>query len=506
LESTDAVRIPIVLRTAAEADVPTPDTDQTTLFMDADDSNAPAYKDDGGTVHPLAGGGRRRPAQLPDHGNTGSTETVDASAGDIHRLVANAATVTLTLTGCARVGHALHLRLYLVPGRHGRPRLGLPGKRDVRRRRRARLDPSGANALDLVDLTTLDGGTTYYAVVVGRPGAAGSAGSNGTNGTNGTAGGAITIPYTFSTTTTDSDPGSGNLRLDNATQTSATKIRADLNGSDGTTWTTVIDSLDDSTNTIKGHIRLFKTSDPTKWLLFTVSAVDSSSGYRNITVANVAGSASSPFSNGDAITLAFTRTGDVGASGTASVGTDPIYDAKGDLPAGTGADTAAKVPVGANGKVLTADSTQTTGLKYTTPPGTLIGLTVYGGEGVGAASFGTSSATQADVSAANLSTTFVVPESGNILYRVTALMHSDTASKAGYIGIRESTTNIITNEQVWYNSTSYYSISRTLYVTGLTPGASLTYKLAFATDTVANFSILYGNGNGPITIEVIAAP
>ncbi len=47
----------------------------------------------------------------------------------------------------------------------------------------------------------------------------------------------------------------------------------------------------DSTNTIKGHVRLFNTTDPTKWLLFSVSAVASPSGYKNITVANVGSSA-----------------------------------------------------------------------------------------------------------------------------------------------------------------------------------------------------------------------
>ena len=50
-----------------------------------------------------------------------------------------------------------------------------------------------------------------------------------------------------------------------------------------------------------------------------------------------------------------------------TVATDAIFDAKGDLPVGTAADTAAKLTVGANGTVLTADSTQSTGLKYSKP-------------------------------------------------------------------------------------------------------------------------------------------
>lgn len=41
-----------------------------------------------------------------------------------------------------------------------------------------------------------------------------------------------------------------------------------------------------------------------------------------------------------------------------------IIDAKGDLIAGTGADTAARLAVGTDGQVLTADSTQTSGLKW----------------------------------------------------------------------------------------------------------------------------------------------
>jgi hypothetical protein len=50
--------------------------------------------------------------------------------------------------------------------------------------------------------------------------------------------------------------------------------------------------------------------------------------------------------------------------GGGSVDTDVIWDAKGDLAGGTGADAAARLPVGANDTVLTADSTQATGLKW----------------------------------------------------------------------------------------------------------------------------------------------
>lgn len=46
-----------------------------------------------------------------------------------------------------------------------------------------------------------------------------------------------------------------------------------------------------------------------------------------------------------------------------------IVDAKGDLIAGTAADTVARLPIGANGQILTADSTQATGIKWAAIPG-----------------------------------------------------------------------------------------------------------------------------------------
>lgn len=49
---------------------------------------------------------------------------------------------------------------------------------------------------------------------------------------------------------------------------------------------------------------------------------------------------------------------------SASVATDAIFDAKGDLVVGTGADASARLAIGANGTVATADSTQATGMRW----------------------------------------------------------------------------------------------------------------------------------------------
>ena len=68
--------------------------------------------------------------------------------------------------------------------------------------------------------------------------------------------------------------------------------------------------------------------------------------------------------------------------GSASAINPTIVDAKGDIVAATAADTVARLAVGANDTVLTADSTAATGLKWATPAAggmTLISETVASG-------------------------------------------------------------------------------------------------------------------------------
>lgn len=130
------------------------------------------------------------------------------------------------------------------------------------------------------------------------------------------AGSAYAIPYKFTTTTTDADPGPGFLRLDNATQNLATTLRLDLLGSNNADYTALLDTFDASTSVVKGTIRLVKMGDSTKFIVFNVSARATPAGYRNITVAAVASSAASPFAINDDVMLFFQRNGDVGPAGT----------------------------------------------------------------------------------------------------------------------------------------------------------------------------------------------
>ncbi len=130
------------------------------------------------------------------------------------------------------------------------------------------------------------------------------------------AGGAYALKYVFSTTTTDADPGAGFMRMDNATQNASTTLRLDVTGSDGIDVTSLIDSFDSSLSANKGQLRIVKTSDPSKWMAFNVTARAALTGYRNISVQLIGSSTASPFANNDSVVAMFTRTGDIGSAGT----------------------------------------------------------------------------------------------------------------------------------------------------------------------------------------------
>lgn len=128
------------------------------------------------------------------------------------------------------------------------------------------------------------------------------------------AGGAYALPYVFDTATADADPGAGKLRLSSTTQSAATVIRLDLTGA-GQDYTTLIDTMDASTNFIKGSIRLIKQGDLSKWMTFDLTARAAPSGYRNLMVVCTGSSSASPFVKDDPLLLFFQRAGDRGAVG-----------------------------------------------------------------------------------------------------------------------------------------------------------------------------------------------
>lgn len=146
----------------------------------------------------------------------------------------------------------------------------------------------------------------------GDTGATGPTGPTGPQGLNGQYGGAITFDYLFNTATSNADPGSGKLALNNATESGATAIYINTTTHDGNAVSAVLATLADSSSTIKGQFRLINKADVTKFLIFNITALISHIGYDEFTIANTASSAASPFANNDELLLMFSRVGDAG--------------------------------------------------------------------------------------------------------------------------------------------------------------------------------------------------
>lgn len=130
----------------------------------------------------------------------------------------------------------------------------------------------------------------------------------------------VAFVYTFGSTTTDSDPGPGQLRLSSATHTAATRITLDPIDANGNNLASVLSTFDDSTSTLKGLLRLQHATDPTKFVIYSLTAYATPSGYVNFTVSGGVGSSASPFVAGDSVVLSFVPKGDKGDTGPAWTG------------------------------------------------------------------------------------------------------------------------------------------------------------------------------------------
>jgi hypothetical protein len=179
-----------------------------------------------------------------------------------------------------------------------------------------------------------------------------------------------------------------------------------------------------------------------------------------------------------------------------------IVAAKGDIIGASANDTPAITTVGANGLVLTADSAQATGLKWASSTGLLASVVnTAGGNKT------TTSATQADVDATNAVITFTAPTSGNVIVRATVPCNMTAAAQNAFLGIRESTTNVIDSFFAMQGNATFSQEMLVPWVgriTGISAG-SHTYKLAFAVNGGATFTARSFAG-APMTLEVWAAP
>jgi hypothetical protein len=99
-----------------------------------------------------------------DHGSMGSTETFDVSSANVHRGVLDA-NCTFTFTG-ASSGRACALTLHLVQDATGSRTVTWPASVDWPGGTAPVLS-TAANAVDVLTLHTVNGGTTWYGFAPG---------------------------------------------------------------------------------------------------------------------------------------------------------------------------------------------------------------------------------------------------------------------------------------------------------------------------------------------------
>lgn len=119
--------------------------------------------------------------------------------------------------------------------------------------------------------------------------------------------------WNFSTTTAMADPGSGNMRFNNATPSSVTAIAVDDLDSSAVDVSAYVISWDDSTSTNKGT--LIVRQGPSL-AIFIITGLTDNAGWTQLAVTFVTGSGS--FSDATLSFVGFVRTGDKGTAGAGS--------------------------------------------------------------------------------------------------------------------------------------------------------------------------------------------
>lgn len=120
------------------------------------------------------------------------------------------------------------------------------------------------------------------------------------------------VTFNFSTTTTDSDPGSGNVRFNNASPASTTFVYFDNNESGGADVSAWLDSFDDSSSTTKGHLYVREGANGAFAVFIVTGAVINGAGYRKVPVAYLSGGGT--FQNTQMVGANYSATGDVATS------------------------------------------------------------------------------------------------------------------------------------------------------------------------------------------------
>jgi collagen type VII alpha len=205
----------------------------------------------------------------------------------------------------------------------------------------------------------------------------GPTGYTGPQGPQGTFGGA-TFLYNYLTNTSATDPLSGNLKL-NASLTTATLLIISEFDSNGTDIASFLDTIDDSTSSIKGTFKISEVSNPQNFVYYSIIANHINFPlWFEVPCAYVTGSVTS-FANNTPVLITFARNGDIGDTGpTGATGYTGPNGTQG--PTGATGFTGPQGPTGATGFTGPQGNQGATGpTGFTGPASNVTGPTGYTG-------------------------------------------------------------------------------------------------------------------------------
>mgnify|MGYP003633962539 CR=1 FL=1 len=156
----------------------------------------------------------------------------------------------------------------------------------------------------------------------GTTGDTGSTGSTGSTGATGASGTNSQLAMTWSSSTSDADPGAGKIAFNNGTLSSVSILYVDDADDASADISGFVQSWDDVSNAeARGIVTVTKEGTPSTYATFKVSgAVTDASGYTKVPVTHVVSSGS--FSNTDGVGVHFSYSGADGAGTSLSGSTN----------------------------------------------------------------------------------------------------------------------------------------------------------------------------------------